>query len=46
MSTYQFLDGFLIPDRIAQAFEGRTSLTLAEAANALEMDARYLQRIR
>jgi hypothetical protein len=43
MPTYHSIDGFLIPDRIAQAFEGRTSLTLAEAADALEMDERHLR---
>lgn len=42
MGSYQFREGFLIPGCIAQAFEGRTSLTLAEAADAMEMDKRHL----
>ncbi|WP_072249555.1 hypothetical protein [Chelatococcus sambhunathii] len=34
---------FIIPDRLRQAFDGRTSLNLAEAAAALEMDPRQFR---
>ncbi|GLS51930.1 helix-turn-helix domain-containing protein [Methylobacterium gregans] len=33
-----------VPDRIARAFTDRTSLTLAETADALEMDPKTLRR--
>lgn len=33
-------DGFIVPDRLAAAFEGRTALNLTEAAASLEMDPR------
>jgi hypothetical protein len=32
-----------VPDRLAQAFQGRTTLNLREAAAALEMDPRQLR---
>ena len=35
--------GNAVPDRLARAFEGRTVLTLKEAAAALEMDERLLR---
>ena len=35
---------FPIPSRIARAYDGRTSLTLEEAADALEMSPRELRR--
>jgi hypothetical protein len=35
--------GLPVPDRLARAFEGRTTLTLREAATALEMDEKRLR---
>jgi hypothetical protein len=32
-----------VPDRLAKAFEGRTTLNLGEAARALEMDEKCLR---
>jgi hypothetical protein len=35
--------GLPVPDRLVRAFEGRTSISLKEAAEALEMDQRQLR---
>lgn len=37
------LASFPIPDRLARAFQERTAITLAEAANALETDQKQLR---
>ena len=36
-------DRLPVPDRLARAFQGRTTLNLKEAAAALEMDQRHLR---